>query len=250
MKLPAPRTVSPKMRSASFLLVGLLSIACSGSSGSEPGGSAAGSGGSQASGGTTGGGAVGGSSAGGAAGSLGSGGAGSGGVGNGGKGGSDGWGPSACPAPTTTVGYSVGDTLGDLVVVDCDTGAPRSLDEVCGADATWVFVAHSHCPTCKATATFTPSVAQKVATQNVAIAHIMFDDNGTSCPTWRKGHGLEGLPNVKVYQDPTGAVWSKLKTSNYTAPSVFLNAARVITHQEHGLSESEVLSQIAGALSK
>jgi hypothetical protein len=247
------------MRSASFLLVGLLSIACSGSSGSEPGGGAAGSGGSQASGGSTGGGAVGGSSGGGstggAAGSLGSGGAGnggagSGGAGNGGKGGTDGWGPSACPAPTTNVGYTVGDTLGDLVVVDCDTGAPRSLSEVCGADATWVFVAHSHCPTCKATATFTPSVAQKVATQNVAIAHIMFDDNGTSCPTWRKGHGLEGLPNVTVYQDPTGAVWSKLKTSNYTAPSVFLNAARVITHQEHGLSESEVLSQIAGALSK
>lgn len=232
------------------MLVASLSIACAGSNDSEPSGGAAGSGGSQsgggaAGGGTAGGGAVGGSSAGGAAGALGSGG-----VGNGGKGGSDGWGPSACPAPTTSVGYSVGDTLGDLVVVDCDTGAPRSLDEVCGADATWVFVAHSHCPTCKATATFTPSVAQKVATQNVAIAHVMFDDNGTSCATWRKGHGLEGLPNVKVYQDPTGAVWSKLKTSNYTAPSVFLNAARVITHQEHGLSESEVLSQIAGALSQ
>ncbi|MBI3204569.1 MAG: redoxin domain-containing protein [Myxococcales bacterium] len=240
------------MKLASLWLLGVLSLGCSGSQGSEAnaGSSGSGSGGAGgsvgATGGATSGGATSSGGAGGVAGAAGS--LGSGGASNGGKGGAD-WGPSACPAPTTGVGYSVGDTLGDLTVVDCDTGAPRSLSEVCGAAATWVFVAHSHCPTCKGTAGFTPSVAQKVASQNVAIAHIMYDDNGTSCATWRKGYGLEGLPNVKVYQDPTGAVWSKLKTSNYTAPSVFLNAARVITHQEHGMSESEVLTQITSALS-
>ncbi len=105
--------------------------------------------------------------------------------GAGGSLGSGTWGPEACPAAPGGVGYSVGDSLGELTVVDCDTGEPRSLDELCGASATWIFTAHSHCPTCKATAGFTPSVAKQVAEKNVAIAHIMYDDNGTTCAAWK-----------------------------------------------------------------
>lgn len=255
------RVVS-SMRSSLVVLFTLASTACTGSTDSGPVGSG--------SGGSAGGGAVGGSSAGGSGGSAGSAGSGGsggsggsagsagstgsgGGVGSGGSlgsGGNGGWGPSACPAPTTKLGYSVGDTLGDVVVVDCDTGAPRSLEEVCGASAAWVFVAHSHCPTCKATAGFTASVAQKVAAQNIAIAHIMYDDNGTSCADWKKAYSLEGISNVKVYEDPTGAAWTKLKTSNYTAPSVILSSSRVISHQEHGMNETEVLAALQVALGK
>ncbi len=160
------------------------------------------------------------------------------------------WGPAQCPAPAGNVGFNVGDSIGDLGVTDCDTGQPATIDDLCGAKATWIFVAHSHCPTCKATAGFTSSVAQKVASKDVAVAHILHDDNGTSCATWRDAYELAGISNVRVYEDPTGATWSKLKTSNYTAPSAILDANRVVTHKAHGMNESAVLSQIDQALAK
>lgn len=161
----------------------------------------------------------------------------------------NGWGVDQCPVATTPVGFDVGDSMGELVVKDCDTGQVATLDELCGARATWVFVAHTHCPTCKATAGFTDTVAQQVADKDVAIAHIVYDDNGTSCATWKQSFELEGIANVKVFEDPTGAAWSKLKSSNYTAPSAFLDENRVITFKAHGLTESAVLSQIDQALS-
>ncbi|MBK7580460.1 MAG: hypothetical protein IPI67_09670 [Myxococcales bacterium] len=210
-------------------------------SGGSAGAGAAGSGGVSG----AAGGGLGGDGTGATGGSLGSGG---GAGGGGGGGGGSAWGPAQCPAAPSNIGFDVGDTLGELVVKDCDTGAVATLDELCGAAATWVFVAHTHCPTCKATAGFTDSVAAAVADQDVAIAHIVYDDNGTSCATWKASFELSGIKNVKLFEDPTGAAWSKLKTSNYTAPSAFLDKNRVITFKAHGLTESSVLGQITQAL--
>lgn len=137
-----------------------------------------------------------------------------------------------------------------MSVIDCDTGEPASIDELCGANATWIFAAHSHCPTCKATAGFTGDVANANADQGVAVAHILYDDVNVSCAAWKAGYALGGLPNVRVYEDPTGAVWAALRTSNYTAPSVFLDRSRVVTHKEHGLQRSGVEAQLKVALSK
>ncbi len=159
-----------------------------------------------------------------------------------------GWGAQACPAPSAASGFAVGEALGDLGVRDCDTGAPANLDEVCGASATWVFAAHTHCPTCQATAGFTDEVAAAVADKNVAVVMTVYDDNGTSCAKWRDAYKLAGLPNVRVYADPGGKVWSKLKTSNFTAPSAFTDKNRVITYKEHGLGKAQVLTQIDAAL--
>jgi hypothetical protein len=61
---------------------------------------------------------------------------------------------------------------------------------------------------------------------------------------------LAGLTNVKVYADPGGAVFRKLKVSNFTAVSAFLSKDRVVTYKEHGLSKAQVLSQIDTALAK
>ena len=235
------------MRRSIFSLVSVVFLAaCSSNSPGGPSGSAgAGSGGTAASGsggfaatGTGGFGAIGGSA--GAAGSS----AGAGGTAT------TNWGPEHCSAPAGNVGFNVGDSIGELVVTDCDTGAPATIDDLCGAKATWIFVAHSHCPTCKATAGFTKSVAEKVATKDVAIAHILYNDNGTSCATWREAYELAGITNVRVYEDPTGATWSKLKNSNYTAPSAILDANRVVTFKAHGMTESGVLSKIDQALAK
>lgn len=217
-----------------------------GSSGTNAGGSDAGAGGS---------GAGSGGAGAGAAGAAGSGGsdAGAGGSGVGGSGGSEpqgmDWGAAKCTA-TAEVGYEVGQSMGALVLKDCETGETATLDELCGAEATWIFVAHSHCPTCKATAAFTDEVADEVASKNVAVAHIMYDDDGTACAAWKEAYKLGGRPNLKVYEDPTGAAWQKIKTSNYTAPSAFLDRNRVVTFRAHGLTKAKVLSQIDTALTK
>jgi len=159
------------------------------------------------------------------------------------------WGPTYCAAAGEP-GFAVGDQIGDLPVKDCDTGATVSIEEACGAKATWIFAAHTHCPTCRATADFTAEVAASVADQNVAVLHIVHDDSGISCPTWRERYKLAGLPNVKIYADPSGAAWSALKTSNYTAPSAFLDARRVITYKAHGLTQSGIQSKIKDALAR
>ncbi len=158
------------------------------------------------------------------------------------------WGPASCPTGGPAAGFEVGNTLADLGLQDCDTNAPASLDELCGASATWVFVAHTHCPTCQSTAGFTDEVAKAVADKNVAIAHVVHDDNGTSCAKWRDVYKLAGLSNARVYADPTGAAYAKLKASSFTAPSAFLDANRVITHKEHGMSKSAVLERLDAAL--
>lgn len=160
-----------------------------------------------------------------------------------------GWGAEACPAAADK-GFAVGQTLGDLGVRDCETGAPASVDEACGAKATWIFAAHTHCPTCRSTAGFTDEVAQAVAGKDVAVVHLVYDDNGTSCAKWKEAYKLAGITNVYVYDDPKGVAFAKLKTSNYTAPSAFLDKNRVVTYKEHGLSKAQVLSQIDAALAK
>lgn len=76
----------------------------------------------------------------------------------------------------------------------------------------------------------------------------VFDDNGTSCAKWRDTYKLAGLPNVRVFVDPGGAVWRKLKTSNFTAPSAFTDRHRNSTFKQHGMTKAQVLSQIDAAL--
>ena len=148
------------------------------------------------------------------------------------------------------MGLAVGDVIGPLPVEDCDTGEPASIDVTCGASAAWIFAAHTHCPTCKATAGFTDEVAAMMSDRNVAIIHTVYDDSGVSCAAWRQAYALSGLSNVRVFRDPGGAVWAKLKTSNYTAPSAFLDRNRVITHKAHGLDREAVLTMLEEALAK
>lgn len=157
------------------------------------------------------------------------------------------WG-AACAPPGASVGFELGDSLGDLGIKDCDTGAAATVDEVCGADAAWIFAAHTHCPTCQATAAFTDDVAKAVSDKNVAVIQLVYDDNGTSCAEWRANYALAGISNVRVYADPGGKAFGKLKSSNFTAASAFINANRVVTHKEHGLTKTKVLSQVEAAL--
>jgi hypothetical protein len=180
-----------------------------------------------------------------------SGGASSGGTSSGGatsSGGTPDWGAAKCSG--SKEGFAVGQSLADLAITDCDTGAPASLDDVCGASGTWIFAAHTHCPTCRATAGFADEVAAAVASKNVAVVQLVYNDSGTTCAQWREAYKLAGIPNVRLYEDPNGAAFAALKTSNYTAISAFLDKNHVVTFKEHGLSKAQVLTQIDAALAR
>lgn len=145
-------------------------------------------------------------------------------------------------------GFAVGDVLGEVPVRDCLTGETASLKEVCGASATWIFAAHTHCPTCQATAGYTDDVANALASKNVATVQLVYNDNGTSCAKWRDAYKLGGSPHIRVYEDKNGQAFNLLKKSNYTAAHVFLNKDRKITFKEHGLSKANVLARVEEAL--
>ena len=158
------------------------------------------------------------------------------------------WGPKMCAKEGPALGFNIGNRLGDVPVQDCDTGEKRTLDEVCGAKATWLFVAHSHCPTCKATATYTAELAKQLAQQDVAVVHVVHIDDSQTCPGWRKQYGLENIPNLRVYLDKTGAAWSKIKTKPYTAPHAIMGKDRIITYKNHGLNAAGVANKVKLAL--
>ena len=158
------------------------------------------------------------------------------------------WGAAQCATGGPAVGFAVGQRLGDLPIQDCDTGEVRSISEVCGAKAAWIFVAHSHCPTCIATADYSSEVAAAVQSKDVAVVHIVHIDTATTCAAWRKKYALEGLSNVRVYADKSGAAWAALKLQNYTAIHAFTDAGQVVRHKAHGLSSSQVTKQIDAAL--
>jgi hypothetical protein len=159
------------------------------------------------------------------------------------------WGKDQCPAPTgDPIGFAAFNQIGQLPIVDCDTNAPATIDDVCGASATWIFVAHTHCPTCQGTASFTPEIAKSVASSNIAIVHIVHDDNGTSCAVWRDRYKLAGIPNVKVFADPKAEAWAAIKRSNVTAPSLILDRNRIVTYGAQGMSSSQIKQQLDIAL--
>ncbi|MCO4763647.1 MAG: redoxin domain-containing protein [Myxococcales bacterium] len=159
-----------------------------------------------------------------------------------------GWGPEKCQKAGSGTGFGIGQQLGSLSLKDCDTGKSRAITEVCGAKATWLFVAHSHCPTCQATASYTKQVALDLADKDIAIVHVIQIDDGQTCQGWRKKYGLTGLPNVKFYTENTGKAWQAIKTKNYTAPHAIMKADRVITFKAHGLSSGAVKQKLQQAL--
>ncbi|GEM_PF-2554476 len=159
-----------------------------------------------------------------------------------------GWGPEHCATKGPPLGYKLGNRLADVPVQDCDTGAVRSIKEVCGAQKTWLFVAHTHCPTCQMTASYTAKLAKELASDGVAVVHVVHVDDHQTCPGWRKQYGLEGIGNLKVYLDKTGAAWSKIKTAPYTAAHAIMGKDQIISYKGHGLSAAVVKKKLALAL--
>lgn len=156
------------------------------------------------------------------------------------------WGPSFCPAESGTVGLKIGNQLPrNLELPDCD-GNMVSLDSICGAAASWIFLSHMWCPHCQATAAQAEAIAQKYAGKNLAIVNVVIQNASYSAPTasdctsWRTTYGS---PNVVTLYDPTGKTKGFFE-QNYTALSVFVDGQRVIKSKAH----TDVRAQLVGGI--
>lgn len=159
-------------------------------------------------------------------------------------------GPDQCPdaAPGVEVGFEVGNQMPTLIVYDCD-GNQTTLDDLCGAEALFLFAAHGWCALCQFVSSYSEEVHQNYASQGLASAIVVVEDeDGTApdaayCSAWRDQFGLE---DVRVYYDPTGALTNLWGGSS--SLSAFVDRDRLITGKlvysssreaiEHGIEDA------------
>lgn len=153
-----------------------------------------------------------------------------------------------CAGDTGKLGFNVGDTIGKIEVRNCETNEITTIENLCKAKATWLFHGHTHCPPAAETAGFTDEVATEMASKDVAIVHIVYDDSGTSCEVWKKKYALGGISNVRLYADPDGKIFQTIKLTENFAPSVFINSKHIITYKKHQMTKAEVLTRFEEAL--
>ena len=163
------------------------------------------------------------------------------------------WGPDLCPLAPEGVnsGTATGDQLPSMGFQSCD-GESFDLNELCGADATWIFFAHSWCGDCQATAGFAETVHGYFQDANVAVVQIVvhsFDKNlptSADCESWKD---LYQLTNVVTLFDPI-FLMVQLAETGQTGQSVFLDKNRVIKKKLHVFTEAEVIGEIQAILSE
>jgi hypothetical protein len=149
-----------------------------------------------------------------------------------------GWGPAKCSALPAGIssGFATGQQLPKLTVKDCD-GNDYSLDNFCGADGTWVFIAHGWCGICQSVSSNSETLLAGYAGKNVAAVNILVQNassqppTATDCKAWRDTFKLK---NVIALYDPTGVtlgIASEFGTTS--AISGFLDKDRVIRSKIH-----------------
>jgi len=162
-----------------------------------------------------------------------------------------GWGESLCPGPDGSAGTKVGDVLASVVLKTCE-GEDFSLDQLCGADATWIFVAHGWCPHCRAASELAESLHDEFQAKgkNIATVNILYEDTqqrrpeGDDCAAWRDARGHADV--ITLY-DPDRTMlqfWEE----QYTALNLFVSGDRVITGKQHSDVEFTLRAGIDEAL--
>lgn len=161
-------------------------------------------------------------------------------------------GPEHCdePSPGVTVGFDVGQQLGDVVVKDCD-GNDISLEAFCGAQALWVFAAHGWCPLCQSVSGKQESILADYAAQGLVAINVVVQDGQSQppdpayCALWRETHGHVG---VYTLYDPTESILA-LWPGGSSSLSAFVDADRVIRSKlVHESNEATIRSEIEAAL--
>lgn len=154
-------------------------------------------------------------------------------------------GPDECP-PTpdgVQVGFDVGNQMPTLIVYDCD-GEQTTLDELCGAEAFFLFAAHGWCGLCQYVSSYAEEIQDEYAPQGLASAIVVVQNedgmapDASFCAAWRDQFGLE---DVRVYYDPTGALTNLWGGSS--SLSAFVDRDRIITGKLVYSSSREAIEQ-------
>jgi hypothetical protein len=161
------------------------------------------------------------------------------------------WGADLCPDADGSDGTKVGEVLKSITLKTCE-GEDFSLDQLCGADATWIFVAHGWCPHCRAASDLAESLHDDFQANgsNIATVNILFEDTqqrrpeGDDCKAWRDVRGHEDV--ITLY-DPN-ATMQEFWEEQYTALNVFVSGDRVITGKQHSDIEVSLRAGIQAAL--
>jgi hypothetical protein len=164
-----------------------------------------------------------------------------------------GWGPDACPDTPAgvSVGYEIGDQIGDLVLYEC-AGEPVDLRELCGAEAVWLSFAHTWCPHCKKAGSEMERIHRSyvdagvdLASASVVVEEITGKEpDEDDCSGWREEQGQDLV--VTLYDDDRDSfvLWDE----NLTNLNVVLNRDRVILTKIHTDVEEDIRAAIDLAL--
>jgi hypothetical protein len=162
------------------------------------------------------------------------------------------WGSSKCPALPAgkQAGLMTGQQLPPLTVKDCD-GNDYALENVCGASATYLFVAHGWCPYCRNATKSSETLLASYAGKNVAFVNVLVENaqsqppTMTDCKAWRDTYKLT---NVIALYDPTG-VTKGLFDAGSSALGVYMDDERVIRSKTiHTDDQTAIKGGIDGAL--
>jgi len=162
------------------------------------------------------------------------------------------WGPTKCPALPAgkQVGLATGQQIAQLTVKDCD-GNDYALENVCGADATWLSVSHGWCPYCRSSTQNSESILASYAGKNVAAVNVLVQNaqsqppTMTDCKAWRDTYKLT---NVIALYDPAGVTLGLFDAPS-SALGVYLDKDRVIRSKTVHTSDTDLIKGgIDGAL--
>lgn len=154
-----------------------------------------------------------------------------------------------CP-PEAPFGRAVGETMGDLVLLDCD-GVERSLHSLCDRQAVWLFEYADWCPPCRSFASSSANrIDARFAGPGFASWMIVSEDDGfgppdaETCRAIRERYGI----TMPVLFDPEGRLQSLLGVAPNEVHVVLTEGARIdwIGHY----AGSEVESRIESALAR
>ncbi len=157
-------------------------------------------------------------------------------------------GASLCP-PTPPFGRAPGETIGELVLRDCD-GVEHSLHELCDRQAVWLFEFADWCPPCRS---FASSDANRIyrafSSESFAAWMVISEDAGfaapdaADCAAIRDRYGIE----MPVLIDPTGALQSLLGVAPNEVHVVLGEGARIdwVGHYAGSMVESRIRATLA-----
>ena len=116
----------------------------------------------------------------------------------------------------------------------CD-GEVFSTENLCGAQATWIFIVHAWCGECRQLSKVAEELALEYVPQGVAVVQLLVHSyehqlpTSSDCQEWAEEFGLE--ETLTLYDPLVKNIF--LQESQQTGLSVFLDSQQRIIAKEH-----------------